>query len=320
MLSSLFKRSAPKSSSSSAPSQPTVTPPLKHNQPIQTTYKSNPIPLPPSFLTTDPPDLHQPTTYTQIDFSRTAVPEYAGLYAAVLDNVLSPSECQTLLSLAEASVPLPNAAAGGASESAWAPAMVNVGMGFEVLTPSYRNSDRIIWDQQEVVDRIWARCLRAPGLGKRLAVVEGEPAITGPENWGRRGGRGTRWEFRRVNQRMRFLRYGKGQYFRPHCDGPYSETDADKTVETLFTVHLYLNDSQAEAGHEAAAAADLVGGATPFLSDDETRKVDVHPKAGRVLIFQHRRLLHSGADVVQGTKYTMRTDIVYEMIREKDDK
>lgn len=35
------------------------------------------------------------------------------------------------------------------------------------------------------------------------------------------------------------------------------------------------------------------------------------PKYGRVLLFQHRFLLHSGDDVVSGTKYTMRTDIMF---------
>ena len=58
--------------------------------------------------------------------------------------------------------------------------------------------------------------------------------------------------------------------------------------------------------------SELVGGATTFYSNDEKRRLDVHPKAGRVLIFQHRRLYHSGDDVLKGTKYTMRTDIMYE--------
>lgn len=44
----------------------------------------------------------------------------------------------------------------------------------------------------------------------------------------------------------------------------------------------------------------------------------MNPKAGRVLIFQHRRLFHSGDDVVKGTKYTMRTEIMYELIRRKE--
>ena len=50
----------------------------------------------------------------------------------------------------------------------------------------------------------------------------------------------------------------------------------------------------------------LVGGATTFHSYDMLRKLDVLPRAGRVLLFQHRDLLHSGDDVVQGVKYTMR--------------
>lgn len=102
-----------------------------------------------------------------------------------------------------------------------------------------------------------------------------------------------------------------------HCDGPYGEEHDGKVTKTHFTLHLYLNDSVAEAGKDA----ELVGGATSFLSDDETRKMDVDPKAGRVLIFQHRGLYHSGDDVKKGVKYTMRTDILYELIRpdETDD-
>lgn len=45
-------------------------------------------------------------------------------------------------------------------------------------------------------------------------------------------------------------------------------------------------------------------------------RIDVVPKAGRVLLFQHRFLIHSGDDVVKGTKYTLRTDIMYAL--EKD--
>jgi hypothetical protein len=41
------------------------------------------------------------------------------------------------------------------------------------------------------------------------------------------------------------------------------------------------------------------------------KRFDVKPKYGRVLMFQHRFLLHSGDDVVRGTKYTMRTDIMF---------
>jgi hypothetical protein len=40
-------------------------------------------------------------------------------------------------------------------------------------------------------------------------------------------------------------------------------------------------------------------------------KIDVQPQCGRVLMFQHRGLLHSGDDVVSGTKLTMRTDLMF---------
>ena len=58
----------------------------------------------------------------------------------------------------------------------------------------------------------------------------------------------------------------------------------------------------------------LEGGATTFHSYDMRRSLDVVPKVGRVLIFQHKGLLHSGADVEQGIKTTLRTDLMYRKI------
>ena len=73
---------------------------------------------------------------------------------------------------------------------------------------------------------------------------------------------------------------------------------------SYFTLHLYLNEG-------------AVGGATSFHSwqdtwDEEYRKgLDLEPKIGRVLIFQQKGLLHSGAEVESGIKYTLRTDVMY---------
>ena len=44
------------------------------------------------------------------------------------------------------------------------------------------------------------------------------------------------------------------------------------------------------------------------------RQFEVEPKIGRVLIFQHRDLLHSGADVTSGVKLTLRTDLMYKKV------
>lgn len=63
----------------------------------------------------------------------------------------------------------------------------------------------------------------------------------------------------------------------------------------------------------------LRGGATTFHSRDMKRRLDVDPKAGRVLIFQQRRLFHSGDDVTAGIKYTMRSDLMYEFEAKEDE-
>ena len=95
----------------------------------------------------------------------------------------------------------------------------------------------------------------------------------------------------RLNERMRFLKYGEGQYFRLHFDGSFRVPGGDEG--SLYTLHLYLN----RVGDDSKEGK-LEGGATTFHSDDESQDLDVEPKAGRVLIFQHRGLLHSGADVL----------------------
>jgi hypothetical protein len=102
-----------------------------------------------------------------------------------------------------------------------------------------------------------------------------------------------------------------------HCDGAFVMPDGNS--QTFYTLHFYLNDSVQEMEKENGyislvdTPSELLrGGATTFHSRDKTRRMDVDPKAGRVLIFQHSHLLHSGDDVVSGTKYTMRSDLLYE--------
>lgn len=103
----------------------------------------------------------------------------------------------------------------------------------------------------------------------------------------------------------------------PEADGTYETPD--RKERSYYTMHLYLND---ETSTEVEPL--IEGGATRFENLQRGQFHDVVPKAGRVLIFQHRDLLHSGADVVKGTKYTLRTDILYtkeyrERERERDE-
>lgn len=161
---------------------------------VQTSYTSLPIDIPASFLTSAP---EKPISMSRIDFASSKIPEFAKHKAAVISNVLSRDECAELQRLVELTV-VPEEDKG-----AWRPAMINVGNNMEVMDTKYRNSDRIVWDQQEVIDRIWARCLMAEGLGELVSTT--------PEDILVHDGK---WAFAGTNPRMRFLRYSKGQFFK----------------------------------------------------------------------------------------------------------
>jgi hypothetical protein len=53
---------------------------------------------------------------------------------------------------------------------------------------------------------------------------------------------------------------------------------------------------------------DFTGGETRFMEQLEETIV---PRAGLAAIFQHK-LRHEGLPVLQGTKYAMRTDVIFE--------
>jgi hypothetical protein len=92
-----------------------------------------------------------------------------------------------------------------------------------------------------------------------------------------------------------------------HCDGSY--VTPSNRERSFFTFHMYLNDDTS-----VDAVGPLEGGATTFHSMNMKAKMDVTPKVGRVLIFQHAYLLHSGEEVRKGLKLTMRTDLMYEKV------
>jgi hypothetical protein len=95
-----------------------------------------------------------------------------------------------------------------------------------------------------------------------------------------------------INERLRFYRYRPGQRFVPHMDHWYRPSP---TQITLHTVLVYFNSN-------------FEGGETRFCEQlDEL----VIPRAGLVAIFQHK-LRHEGCIVRRGSKYAMRTDVVFE--------
>lgn len=157
--------------------------------------RSRPELIPDEFLASAPP---QPLKIKHIDFASSPLPENAECLALTIDNILSKAECDELVSLAEASVSNIKE-----DETPWKPATINIGQGIQATVRDYRHCHRIEWDQQSIVDRIWDRCAQAPGLRELLAEVVPEGSFEGEK-----------WEFRRFNQRMRFLRYEPGQFFK----------------------------------------------------------------------------------------------------------
>ena len=153
---------------------------------------STPFTLPSDFLTGPSPNL----TIAQIDFPKRGLPDYKGLYAALIDNAFTASECASLVRAAEAR-----------TDGTWEQAMINVGGGRQMVITDARNCGRIIWDDAEVVERIWKRIR---GAVPEVEVLKNCPKIlgSGPVKWGET------WRMTRLNERMRFLKYGEGEYFR----------------------------------------------------------------------------------------------------------
>jgi len=93
-----------------------------------------------------------------------------------------------------------------------------------------------------------------------------------------------------ISPRFRFYKYTPGQKFNMHKDGRQNV----KGNTTLLTLLVYLNE-----GYQ--------GGSTKFRQGE----VDVEPAVGKALIFDHD-LWHQGVEVQVGTKYVLRTDVIFE--------
>jgi predicted 2-oxoglutarate/Fe(II)-dependent dioxygenase YbiX len=93
-----------------------------------------------------------------------------------------------------------------------------------------------------------------------------------------------------VNERFRCYRYEPGQRFAPHYDGAYRRSPTERSELTLM---VYLNEG-------------FTGGTTAFHDFD----VEVTPRAGAALLFQHQQL-HEGCVVQAGVKYVLRSDVMY---------
>lgn len=166
-----------------------------------------------------------------------------------LGNFLSASECAHYIAMGES--------------MGFVPSEIDSETGMRRLE-EVRNNDRVLLDDTTLAAHLFERA--RPHL---------QPAID-------------EWQLAGFNERMRFYRYGPGEYFKWHKDGTFVRSE---TEESFLTFMIFLND-----GFE--------GGNTEF------RWERVAPRAGMALAFPHRHL-HQGGAITSGTKYVLRTDVMY---------
>lgn len=156
-------------------------------------------------------------------------------------------------------------------QEGYGPAPITTGFGF-VMAPEVRNNTRVMLDDWERAAWLWERV-------RPFVPAEREG-----------------WEAVGLNERLRFYRYEEGQAFRWHHDGYFQRHERERS---FLTCMVYLNDA-------------FLGGATEFepLPGVRETRFSVRPQTGSLLLFDHP-IRHQGAELVAGTKYVLRTDVMY---------
>ncbi|AGF85712.1 hypothetical protein QJ854_gp070 [Moumouvirus goulette] len=127
-------------------------------------------------------------------------------------------------------------------------------------------------------------------------------------------GTGGIWKFSSINPCFRHSYYeGPCNGFAPHRDSSYIKDENNRSILTLL---IYLND-------------DFIGGDTTFIKSKNERKIgdivneelfggfeeifDNKIKQGSAIIFNHD-IIHCGKPIISGTKYIIRSDLVFKRI------
>lgn len=105
-----------------------------------------------------------------------------------------------------------------------------------------------------------------------------------------------------VNERFRYYRYTAGQKFDWHFDGAFARENGEMSK---YTFMIYLNDEC--TGGETLFNLNKYG---PVRDSDASLRVKL--TTGMALLFRHD-VLHTGDVVLSGTKYVLRTDVMYRV-------
>jgi predicted 2-oxoglutarate/Fe(II)-dependent dioxygenase YbiX len=208
---------------------------------------------------------------------RIEIPEVPGAFQLL--NVLSETETQNLINISE---------------------MLGYDEDSPVSLPhEVRHNENFNWVVSKAVDTvIWER-------SKHLVT----------ENWQGQTAKG-------INARFRFYKYKQGDFFSPHTDGAWH---GSRVIDNKL-IHNAYGDLYSQYTYLLLLSEDFNGGATQFMvsKSDPTKParlqndmnvINVRTPRGGALCFPHGshplHCLHSSEEITRGTKYIIRTDILF---------
>ncbi|CAE6506527.1 unnamed protein product [Rhizoctonia solani] len=145
--------------------------------------------LVPEILERDPnnPDA-PPVVAHRLDFVKLGLPEYKHKFAMVIDNLFTPEDRARYIAKVE-------------SEKEWEAAGVGASVTATTVDSSYRNSSRILFDNEELAD----------GVFKKLNPYLKDIESIGLNQDARRRYTHSPARLVGLNKRLRFLKYGPGE-------------------------------------------------------------------------------------------------------------
>ncbi|MCP4429605.1 MAG: oxidoreductase [Gammaproteobacteria bacterium] len=192
-------------------------------------------------------------------------------------NLLSVAECRRIIQLSESLGYLQDAAVS--------------------LPRSIRHNDSFTWiADRQTNDLIWRRCSAV--INQNLQVFDNKKALG-------------------LNARFRFYRYQTGDYFSPHTDGSWPGSEV---IDNRLITNAY-DDRWSQLTFLVFLSDDYEGGSTDFhvSANDSSADniVSVKTPIGAAFCFPHGQhplhCLHSSATITQGTKYIIRSDVLFEL-------
>ncbi|GAA6023590.1 hypothetical protein JCM11491_006046 [Sporobolomyces phaffii] len=151
----------------------------------------------------------------------------------------------------------------------------------------------------QVDDAAFARRLYVDsGLERALTTTAGDVLPLDARNGKRPVG---------LNSNIRCYKYDKGSFFGPHYDDDVYDPETGATSEWTLLVYLSGRDTGVKGGETAFYPNPTrKGGNGPAVVPDLV--------AGRALLHRHGRLcsLHEGRTVEEGTKWVLRSDVMFK--------